>query len=1270
MTRVEAVSSIARLPSQAPMLLPVAFVWTALLVWCAVPASGASPAPGWSIGSVAEPTNFNDADASDTVEELAVHATGGTYELQATRFAVTTGPIAWNASASELEKALEELPGVGAGSVSVTGGPGDATGSMPYIVTWTGTLSGTSPGELEVIENHLSNGVAEGTVARELIHDGATKDRYLLTVTNVGSRTSEGEVIIADKLPPGLVPVSMEIDEPQSGKEGECSVSEMKCEYGEPVQAAHQLVATVDVALPASSVSGEVINEATVSGGGGREVSTSESTLTNAGTAHFGIARFAFEAVGLDGNTDMQAGDHPFGVTTTIDLNTQLVKGIEVYGVTQEVKNVTVDLPLGLAGDPLAAEQCPEVDLTDTEGAIGGGNFRTACPVGSRVGTVRLLANGGLASEAFPLYNIVPERGYPAELGFNGGLDQPIILYASVIPTASGYRLRVGTPGAIRAEDVEGLSVTIFGDPGEHDGGRNTSAFITNPTRCTTGPVSVTTEVTSWEGGLATAESTAYPQVAGCDLLQGAAAFDPSIDIEPETTQADTPSGYEVDLTLPQAPDMFGVLATPELKNATVTLPAGVSISPSAASGPDALEGCTEAQIDLLGTELGAGHPGGNGSPYDDGLTHASPGHCPENSRIGEVELKTPLLEEPLHGHLYLAQPHCGGVDQPECIEAAAEEGRVFGLYLEMAGSGVIVKLAGSVEAGGYGAHSLDTGLAPGQLRTRFDNNPQLPFEELKLTFTGGQRAPLQNPQSCGTSTTTSELEPWSAPESGPNATPSSAFAVTGCANPMRFKPGFTAGTLTPIGGGYSPVTLQVTRQDGEQDFAGVSVTTPAGLEGMLSKVALCGEPQAALGTCSSASQIGTATVASGAGTQPLWLSGWVYLTGPYKGAPFGLSIVVPAKAGPFNLGNVVVRSTISVNSDTAALTVTSDPLPQSIDGVPFRLKTINVEVNRPEFMFNPTNCDSQSISATISAAQGASAAVSSPFAVIGCKNLHFKPSFTASTQGKTSKADGASLVVKVAQKPGEANIHRVDLQLPLSLPSRLTTLQKACTEAQFDTNPAGCPSGSVIGTAKAVTPVLNVPLTGPAYLVSHGGAAFPDVEFVLQGQGVTIVLDGKTQIKKGITYSHFETVPDAPISSFETNLPEGPHSALAANGNLCSQKLVMPTTIAGQNGAQIKQSTSIAVTGCGKPSIKITKAKVKGNTVLVTLTTSQPGTVTVSGSGLKTVRETLGAGAHHLKVSLTKNGTTARKHHKKTKLRASVKDSNGSSSKTKTIKL
>jgi hypothetical protein len=323
-------------------------------------------------------------------------------------------------------------------------------------------------------------------------------------------------------------------------------------------------------------------------------------------------------------------------------------------------------------------------------------------------------------------------------------------------------------------------------------------------------------------------------------------------------------------------------------------------------------------------------------------------------------------------------------------------------------------------------------------------------------------------------------------------------------------------------------------------------------------------------------------TVGAGSGS-PFHAGGHAYLAGPYKGAPFSLAIITPAVAGPFDLGAVLVRAGLYINPDTAQVSVKSDPLPTILQGVPLDVRSIDVNINRPEFTLNPTSCEPMSVSAQAISTLGQTAAFSDRFQAGGCQGLPFKPSFTASTQGRTSKANGASLTVKVSQKPGEANIHKVALTLPLALPARLTTLQKACTEAQFAANPAGCPQASFIGTATAHTPLLTAPLMGPAILVSHGGAAFPDVEFLLQGEGVQITLDGKTDIKKGITHSRFETVPDAPIASFETVLPQGPHSALAANANLCTSKLSMPTQLTGQNGALVNQTTKIAVTGCPK---------------------------------------------------------------------------------------
>ena len=334
---------------------------------------------------------------------------------------------------------------------------------------------------------------------------------------------------------------------------------------------------------------------------------------------------------------------------------------------------------------------------------------------------------------------------------------------------------------------------------------------------------------------------------------------------------------------------------------------------------------------------------------------------------------------------------------------------------------------------------------------------------------------------------------------------------------------------------GFSPFTLTLSRKDGEQDLSEVTVITPPGLLGMLSQVSLCAEPQASNGGCGEQSLIGHTEVAVGAGSHPFWVQGKVFLTGPYKGGPFGLSVVTPAQAGPLNLGDVIVRAAIHVNPNTGALSVTSDPLPQIIDGVPLRIKTVNVTIDKPGFMFDPTNCSQLQITGSVAGVlpgggAGSTVPVSSPFALTGCANLPFKPSFKVSTQAKTSKASGASLNVKAGSGTGQANIGKVRIVFPKQLPARLTTLQKACPDSVFDVNPVGLPCGVGNRTSRAAahTPVLTNPLIGPVYLVSHGGVAFPDAVIVLQGEGITLYLDGNTNIKKGITSSTFNSVPDA----------------------------------------------------------------------------------------------------------------------------------------------
>jgi hypothetical protein len=1116
-------------------------------------------------------------------------------------------------------------------------------------------------------------------------------DRYQLLVRNAGDQESEkGQPVrLTDVLPAGITTLEVKSGSVPNGGEWSCpgdgpGSTTVTCELQEPnggvAGGRYAPYLQIIVGAPAAGASGVLTNHVTVEGGGASaQASVTDETPIDS-PASFSVNEFAFEPQTAGGARALAAGGHPSQLTTDVgipsgDSPPHGVEGEEgLFAPARNMRSVSVELPDGLLGLPLATERCEEYALR-----------LHSCPVKSRVGIVALLdgktSEGefaftedkhGTESVGF-VYNMVPEGGYPAEFGFVfANAAAPVLLYANVLHTGSGYRVRVTAPGVPSTLETLDVSLTFFGEPGQLNGSGSTAAFLSSPSDCTaeseglSGAVKGTAkafasrlELEPWGelGHVVSGEDTVYPQLSGC----GALHFNPSLSLAPSpagsdpateegTTLADAPSAYSVDLTSPQTTN-YSELATPPVRTATVTLPAGVSVSPSAANGLGTCqatgpEGINVGSNDIgvhgqdLGdpeaTELGEGHEGGNNSPYDDGFYHTAPGHCPSSSSLGTVEVSTPLLESPLHGHIYLAAPKCGGEGQPECTEASATNGELFAGYIEVAGSGVIIKIPGTIAANPR----------TGQLTGTFTEAPQFPFSDFKLHFHGGPRAPIANPQTCGGFTTTSNLEPWSHDranpvEGTPDALTSNTFEIGGCAASMPFAPTFSAGTTGSAAGRYSPFVLSFSRQDREQDLSGLSETMPAGLLGKLAGVPQCGEAQANAGTCSGESLLGSVTATAGPGSEPFTITGGrVYLTGPYGGGPFGLSVVVPAKAGPFNLGNVVVRASIRINPETSQVTVTTDALPQIKDGVPFRLRTINTEINRPGFTFNPTNCNLQAVTGTISAFQGASANVSSPVQSTGCTGLApFKPSFTVSTQSNTSKADGASLDVRISAKQGpgqpagseEANIRKIDTQLPTNLPSRLSTLQKACTEKQFAANPAGCPEGSFVGAAVAHTPVLPVPLEGPAILVSHGGAAFPDLDLLLQGDGVTIDLVGNTDIKNGITYSKFETAPDAPFESFELRLPEGPHSILGSYipnnsaGSFCgftktvtvskketktvhgkkkkvtvkvkttiAASLEMPTTITAQDGAVESQDTKIAVSGCPKPkpAAKTTKAK------------------------------------------------------------------------------
>jgi hypothetical protein len=1057
-----------------------------------------------------------------------------------------------------------------------------------------------------------------------------------------GVSGASSQITLTDTLPAGLRLTNAEAVNPRRARVGSVNTSEKekfwKCTVAElrvvacstalaiPSYEPLELEMSVEATEPPGTNT-TLPNQVSVQGGAtqGTGVPVQSASLTRPLRISEEPVKFGLEEDGFsitpekaDGSLDTQAGSHPFQLTSTVDLN-QIIQDVRLPGSENAVlapaapalqKNLSFELPPGLLGSVTAATQCTQVDFAAVHGETN------SCPTSSVIGvaTVTLLEPSVLryATLVVPLFNLEPAPGEPARFGFEAAWV-PVVLDASV-RTNGDYGVTVDVNDTTEAAQVLGAQVSFWGDPGSeaHDESRNwaclregvikengencvapnprpSTAFLTLPTSCAG---SLTTQMTgeAWThertaAGFVFEDSlgNALEHLDGCGELP----FNPEIGLEPlqpadeghpdeRTSAANTPTGLNVDVKLPQqttlAPE---ALAEATVQSATVTLPQGVLLSPSAANG---LQACSEQQIGYLGT--------GGADPFAPGTTeplHFSnePVQCPKASKVGTVRIKTPLLAEELNGSVYLA------------AQEANPFGSLVALYIvaENANLGLRVKLAGETKLDGV----------TGQISTSFQDTPQVPFEELHVQLFGGPRGSLTTPAKCGPYTASASFTPWSGgPPVGAASDPGTFDITSGpggspCAGPLPLAPFFQAGSSNTQGGAFTPFTVTIAKADTDQQLTGVTVHLPPGAAAMLSSVTPCQEPAASLGTCGPESLVGHATATSGLGPEPFTVTGGrVYITGPYGGGPFGLSIVTPAVAGPFNLGEVVVRSSIKVDPSTAAVTIES-ALPKIVQGVgkapsgvPLQLKRIDVVVDRPNFEFNPTNCSPMAVTGTLTGDEGGVANVSSPFQATGCSALPFKPTLTATTQGNATKANGASFTVKVTSSPGQANIGKTKLVLPIQLPARLTTIQKACIAATFQANPAACPEGSNIGSATVHTPVLKSPLTGPAYLVSHGNAAFPDVEFVLQGEGITLILDGQTDIKKGITTSTFNTVPDAPVTSFETTLPEGPHSALTSNVpaskrfSLCGQKLVMPTTITGQNGAVIQQNTPIPVTGCG----------------------------------------------------------------------------------------
>jgi hypothetical protein len=1004
----------------------------------------------------------------------------------------------------------------------------------------------------------------------EAVGPGVTA-RILVVVQNAGDAPFTGELTLADTFPSTLGIADSSANIGFTDLTPSCTTVAQTDSCSVPVdglQPEGQVYFTIFTPV-APDAAGTFANTIEVTGGGAPQDFVHQEQMAVGPGDPFAFHSFQPLLSEADGAPATRAGSDPAEIATSLSFPTVASDLLGVFAETvpvEQFKDVVAHLPAGLIGNTQATPvRCTSPQLTNPSPEAGHGEI-PQCPLDSQVGVVRIAK-----SDIVPLYNMVAPIGSPAAFGFQYQ-SVPVVLRARVRPGDSG--IDIVALDASSSVPIPSVEVTFWGVPSDssHDRLRglcldgltgnngNTcptsvprTAFLRLPTSCPGTPLAWSADANSFPHPERTVHiDTSSPATTDCEAVP----FSPTLKLTPSNPAQHEPTGLDAELTLPQGATPEGIDES-DLQTVTTTLPPGLTIDPSSADG---LQACTDAQLGL-------------------GVEGAS--SCPDASKLGTVTLSTPLLDHPLPGSIWLRTQSSNDPASGELFRIAIE--------IRSDDDGIDLKLPGALEADP----------TTGRLTTVFENLPQLPFSTMRLHFKSGPRAALALSSACGEYTTHSLLGSWS----GKTMSSDSSFEVSGdgkggpCA-PPAFSPGFAAGDTSPVAGAFAPFGLRLTRSDADGELQSLSsLKLPPGLLADIGSVAArCTVEQADAHACPAASHIGEVTVGAGAGPDPYYVNGDVYLmggfsSGPFAGDPFGLAVIVRAAAGPFDLGYVVVKNGIQVHDD-GSISAQSEPFPTILQGVPLRVRDIRVNLDRPGFMLSPTNCDPLSIAGTVASTDGQSANVSNGFQAGECANLRFHPSFKASTQGNGRlNRNGASLDVKIAMKSGpavpapkrEANISKVEVRLPFALPSRLTTLQKACTSAQFATNPAGCPAASKVGTAIAKTPILATPLTGPAYLVSHGGNAFPDLVTVLQSEGVTIHLTGNTDIKNGYTYSRFRTVPDAPVSSFELKLPEGQFSALAANKPLCKAKLSMPTTITGQNGAVYKQSTKIAVSGCPK---------------------------------------------------------------------------------------
>jgi hypothetical protein len=981
-----------------------------------------------------------------------------------------------------------------------------------------------------------------------------------VNVQNVGDQPLDGTLTIRATFPDGIFPANFEtFNSPADplcdtvGQTVTCTVEVTGVLPG--VQLRYRVNTSADPGASGPLPSGLV----EVFGGGSSDTFSEPLDMVAGPAGPFALQNFD---VGLSptltGLSPARAGSAPMEILTRFESLSEAkatfgipVPATLVIAPTENFRDVTVHVPRGLVGNPSATPvRCAQSQLT-TPTLVNGSEIGVpACPPESQVGVAQL--NSG---DIVGVFNLKPPAGYPAAFGFFYN-SVVVTMLAEVRPSDHGIDIVVEK--SVSSIPLPKVEVTLWGAPSDpsHDplrgaclfggGGHNTTQgdcslktrndipFLRTPTSCPGTPLAWGIDMTTYQqpDTLVHAE-TSSPPVEGCELNP----FAPAFALSPSTKAPHAPSGVDAAVTMDQDWSVHGI-APADLKRATVTLPEGMTINPSSADG---LQACTDTQLRLK---------------------QEGPAVCPDASKLGTVTVQSPLLDHPIGGSIFLRSQNSNDPMSGELFRLAVE--------IRSDPDGIAIRLPGAVKADPV----------TGRLTTVFDSLPQLPFESMNLHFKTGPRAPLASPSECATHTTGVQLVSWG--EKVVNTT--SSFETVGCKAP-RFEPTLAAGIENPVAGTSSPLHVRLTRSDDDSHFRSLSIDTPKGLLGRIRDVDQCSSPAADAGACPASSRIGRATVGAGVGPNPFFLdTGRVYLTEGYKGAPYGLAVVVDAVAGPFSLGKVIVRQAVHVDRTTAQLKVVSDPFPTILKGVPLRIRTVRVAIDKPNFVVSPTNCKEQRFGGTATAVNGATAPLASRFQIGDCSRLAFTPRLGLRLTGRKQRRTGGHPGVRavVRQAKGQANIARARVVLPKSLALDPSNARALC-EFEDGIKPDledHCPKGSIVGRARARTPLLERPLVGDVYFVKNVRVdkttgnkirTLPMLIVALRGE-IAINLKGTSSVRGGRLVNMFASVPDAPVTQFNLNIKGGDNGILLVTENargridICTRRQTANVRMAGQN--------------------------------------------------------------------------------------------------------